>query len=186
MASDSTNILNDIETASPEQLGELLKRTNRDSFLNYKWDIIAVKASYSDIIYKINSELCKLSEYLQYGHDYMNIHECDTNETWTLDVRHAYANLNLAKDFFINPPIVENPNGEELKIDTTKIDWNKPVYTRNEIKSLLQISDSTLTRWLNDGWIPHTQINGSDKIYVSQEDLKEFLHNPQIFYPSSR
>ena len=36
MASDSTNILNDIETASPEQLGELLKRTNRDSFLNYK------------------------------------------------------------------------------------------------------------------------------------------------------
>ena len=73
-----------------------------------------------------------------------------------------------------------------IKIKTKTIDWNKPVYTTEEIKNLLDISDTTLRRWINDGWISYSQIDGSDKKYIQKEHLLAFLNNPKIFYPSSK
>lgn len=76
-------------------------------------------------------------------------------------------------------PEDDNPKSESKK-------WNKPVYTSDEVKSLLNISDNTFRRWVNGGWISYSQMDGSDKKFVQREHLLNFLNNPKIFYPSSK
>ena len=76
-------------------------------------------------------------------------------------------------------PEDDNPKSESKK-------WNKPVYTSDEVKSLLNISDNTFRRWVNGGWISYSQMDGSDKKFIQREHLLNFLNNPKIFYPSSK
>ena len=73
-----------------------------------------------------------------------------------------------------------------INIDKSKIDWSKPVYTAEEVKTLLGVSDTTFRRWLNGGWIPYTQMDGSDKKFIQKEHLLAFLNNEKIFYPSAK
>lgn len=80
---------------------------------------------------------------------------------------------------FLNCLLKDNPKSESKE-------WNKPVYTSEEVKTLLNISDNTLRRWVNGGWIPYTQMDGSDKKFIQREHLLNFLNNPKIFYPSSK
>lgn len=105
---------------------------------------------------------------------------------YVYDTMQAITNLKIAYDFFSNPPIVENPNSECLKLDAEDIDWGKPVYTADEVKTLLHISDNTFRKWVNGGWIAYSQMDGSDKKFIRREHLLEFLNNPKIFYPSSK
>ena len=81
---------------------------------------------------------------------------------------------------FISSLLKDNPKSEST------IEWNKPVYTSDEVKSLLNISDNTFRRWVNGGWISYCQMEGSDKKFIQREHLLKFLNNPKIFYPSSK
>ena len=78
------------------------------------------------------------------------------------------------------------PMVDGITIDMSKIDWSKPVYTADEVKKLLDMSDSTFRRRLNEGWISYTQLPGSDKKYIQREHLQAFLNNLKIFYPSTK
>ena len=78
----------------------------------------------------------------------------------------------------------DNTKSESIEVET--IEWNKPVYTSDEVKSLLNISDNTFRRWVNGGWISYSQMDGSDKKFIQSEHLLNFLNNPKIFYPSSK
>ena len=80
----------------------------------------------------------------------------------------------------------KEPKTEGITADVEKTDWNKPVYTSDEVKELLGLSDSTFNRWLNKGWIAYSQVAGSDKKFIQREDLLAFLNNPQIHYPSTK
>ena len=98
--------------------------------------------------------------------------------------------LRHLKDIYGIEAGVTKPIKDAMKQDNTavedKIDWDKPVYTADEIKALLDISDSTFTRWLNKGWIAYSQVAGSDKKLIQREDLFAFLNNPKIYYPSTK
>lgn len=170
-----------IEQAKPEELPELLNTRNRESFQEYHWDIIAVKASYAYLIDAISELWRQNNLYLDYGNRTM-----EKPDGYVYDTMQAITNLKIAYDFFSNPPIVENPNSECLKLDVEDIDWGKPVYTADEVKTLLHISDNTFRKWVNGGWIAYSQMDGSDKKFIQREHLLEFLNNPKIFYPSSK
>lgn len=122
--------------------------------------------------------------YLDFGNETMDVHDCQTGEQRVLNVRQALTNLKISKDFFENPPVVDNPNSEGVTVQA--ISWDKPVYTADEIKALLKVSDSTFRRWMSGGWISYTQMDGSDKKFIKKEDLLAFLNNPKIFYPSNK
>ena len=175
-----------IQYASARELGGILEDYNRAAFQEYEWNAISVRASYSSIITRIEDSWHQCKEYLDYGNETMDVYDCKTGEQTVLHVRQALSNLYVAKEFFSNPPAVENPNIEGVSIDTDAIDWSKPVYTVDEVKTLLGLSDSTFRRWMNGGWIPYTQMEGSDKRFIQKEHLLAFLNNPKIFYPSSK
>lgn len=179
-------IVNQIQYASAKELGRILDEYNKESFQEYEWDAISVRASYSELISMIEYAYSQCKMYLDYGNETMDVTDCRTGEQSVLNVRQALTNLKIAKDFFDNPPVVENPNKERLAFDVNKIDWDKPVYTATELKTLLGLSDSTLSRWLTGGWIPYTQVDGSDKRFIQKEHLLAFLNNPKIFYPNSK
>lgn len=81
---------------------------------------------------------------------------------------------------------VDEPMGGGITADISKIDWDKPVYTADEVKKLLGVSDSTFRRLINGGWIAYSQVDGSDKKYIQREHILAFLNNPKIHYPSSK
>ena len=91
--------------------------------------------------------------YLDYGNETKDVEGCITGEQSVLHARQAITNLQIAKEFFENPPIVEKPNKEGLTVDIEAIDWSKPVYSADEVKTMLKVCDSTFRRWMNGGWI---------------------------------
>ena len=95
--------------------------------------------------------------------------------------------LSLEKQGLINPvtgAIKTTVDG--IPVDVSKIDWSKPVYTADEVKKLLGVSDTTFRRWMNAGWITYSQMDGSDKRFIQREHLMEFLNNPKVLYPSTK
>lgn len=181
-------IVKRIERALPRELGGILNELNNAAYQENDWDSLSVRASYSDILAAIDYQCGQCKQYLDFGNETMDVYDCKTGETYTLNVRQAITNLKLAQEFFTNPPVVENPNSvAKLKMeDVEKIDWSKPVYTADEVKTLLHVSDNTFRKWLNGGWIPYSQMDGSDKKLIEKENLLKFLRNPKIFYPSSQ
>ena len=180
------NIVDRIQYASAKELGGILEEYNRKAYQDNDWNPISVKASYSSILSTIDANLNQCKMYADFGHAVINVHDYKTGEDSILHVQQALTNLQLAKEFFANPPSVTNPNTEGITVDASKIDWDKPVFTANEIKTLLGVSDSTFNRWINGGWISYTQMEGSDKKFIKKEDLYAFLNNKKIFYPSSK
>ena len=175
-----------IQYASAGELGQILEAVNRQAFQENDWNVYSVKAAYSDVISRIVFAWSQCNQYLEYGNERMEEYDCMTGVQSVLDVRQALTNLKIAKEFFENPPLVENPNKEGQSIDISKIDWSKPVFTATEVKTLLGISDSTLSRWLTGGWLSYTQVHGSDKRFIQAEHLRAFLNNDKIFYPSTK
>lgn len=183
---DAKTIVKRIEQASASELGQILEAVNRQAFQEMDWNIYSVRAAYTDVISRIIYAWNQCNQYLEYGNERMEEYDCVTGEQSVLDVRQALSNLKIAKDFFENPPVVENPNKEGLSVDVSTIDWSKPVFTAAEVKTLLGVSDSTLSRWLTGGWISYSQVHGSDKRFIQAEHLKAFLNNEKIFYPSTK
>lgn len=178
-------LIKKIELSSPEELGSILDDVNRNEFIKNDWDAISVKKSYSYILPMIDYEIEQCLSYIYYGNAIMEVEDSESSSRYVLKPLQALKNLRHSKDFFSNPPIISNPNSESLKINVGNINWDKPVYTTDEVKTLLKVSDNTLRKWL-DGWISYTQIPGSDKKFILKESLLAFLKNPKIFYPSSK
>lgn len=77
----------------------------------------------------------------------------------------------LAKSNFVN-------NLRPLPINVQGI--SAPVYSSQDIMSILDIKETTLRKLRNEGWLTYHQVQGSDKIWYKQEDLDAFLNNPKI------
>ncbi len=65
-----------------------------------------------------------------------------------------------------------------------KIDWEKPIYTADEVKVLLDIGETTFRKWINNGWISYSEVPGSSKKYFQKEHIIDFLNDGRFFYPS--
>lgn len=122
--------------------------------------------------------------------DYLG--HCNLRESPELDVKVAFAVArecieSLYRQGIIKPDS-ETPKApiDGLPADVANIDWDKPVYTADEVKKLFGVSDSTFRRWINGGWIAYSQVDGSDKKYIQREHIMAFLNNPKIHYPSTK
>lgn len=177
-------IISRILSASPNELEGVLDSINREVFQNSDWDFLSVKTSYSTILEEIADALSRYERCLHLGKG-EEVLDVRSSVQRIAEARSAKLKLQRAESFFRNPPVLENPNpGGRLSIPV--IDWNKPVYTADEVKALLGVSDSTFRRWLTGGWISYTQMDGSDKKFIQKEHLLAFLNNVKIFYPSTK
>lgn len=182
----TNDILRNITCASPMELSDYLEGLNRETYLENDWKEIAVRASYVNVLEAIDLEWQNVKMAVEVGTYVMNVTDCVTKETYSYDTPQAKVNLELAYKFLKNPPVVENPNSEGISVDVEAIDWDKPVYTAEEVRKLLKVGESTFRKWLYGGWISYSKMNGSDKTFIQKEHLLEFLNNPKIFYPSSK
>jgi hypothetical protein len=66
------------------------------------------------------------------------------------------------------------------------IDWEKPIYTAEEVKILLDISDNTFRRWIAEGLISYTLVPGSNKKYIQRQHILDFMNDEKYFYPDTR
>ena len=101
------DIINKLLVATPIELAELLDNINLGTFAKNKWRLIAVRASYASLIAIINDEISNCNTYLSYGNLTMDYMDCTTGESFSYDLKQAITNLNLAKEYFQNPPILE-------------------------------------------------------------------------------
>lgn len=60
---------------------------------------------------------------------------------------------------------------------------SKPVYTNEELRALLGVSDKTIKKWRNNGFLGYSLVG--DIYLYSKEDVERFLndihHSPQVF-----
>ena len=60
---------------------------------------------------------------------------------------------------------------------------SKPVYTNEELRALLGVSDKTVKKWRNSGMLGYSLIG--DIYLYRKEDVESFLHDihhsPQVF-----
>ena len=180
MESIATLVLK-IEAASPKELGEVLEALNREVHSENDWNSISVKAAYINLLSAIDTEIGNFSTYLAFGNDTMDYEDCSTGEQLTFNVRQALGNLNIAKDYFQNPPVLANPKS----IDVNSINWNnREVFTADEAMSILNVGETTYKRWVNDGWLSETQMIGSNKRWVLKENIIKLIKNPKIYKES--
>ena len=175
-----STIISRIQFASPLELDGLLETINWQAFQENGWDLLSVKESYTDLLAGIEDAL----KCLNTGKESRGVNDFQAEVQRISEKRSAIAKLQVARDFFRNPPIVENPNPKGPS--TPSIDWSKPVFTAEEVRTLLNVSDSTFRRWINAGWFSYTQLDGSDKKYIQKEHLLEFLNHKKNFFPSSK
>lgn len=180
MESIATLVLK-IEAAIPKELGKVLEALNREFHSENDWNSISVKAAYINLLSAIDTEIGNFSTYLAFGNDTMDYEDCSTGEQLTFNVRQALGNLNIAKEYFQNPPVLTNPKS----IDVNSINWNnREVFTADEAMAILNVGESTYKRWVNDGWLSETQMTGSNKRWVLKENIIKFIKNPKIYKES--
>ena len=172
-----TTLVHKIEAATPKELGEVLEALNREVHSENDWNSISVKAAYINLLSAIDTEIGNFSTYLAFGNDTMEYEDCSTGEQLTFNVRQALGNLNIAKEYFQNPPVLTNPKS----IDVNSINWNnREVFTADEAMAILNIGTTTYKRWVDGGWLSETQVEGSNKRYVQKKDIIDFINNPKI------
>lgn len=177
------SIIHKLLTATPNELGDVIDKINSDTFAENVWSVAKVKIDYAILIERIDKEIAECRTFLMFGNETMKYHDCDNKEVFTFDIRQALTNLQIAKDVLSNPPIIPNPD----MIDVNSINWNgRDIFTAEEAKALLGVSDSTYKRWVNDGWLSETQMEGSNKRWVLKEELLAFMKNEKIFKKSWR
>ena len=72
--------------------------------------------------------------------------------------------------------IIENQERIKKQIEqNSKTEKHEKWYTNDELMQFLKVSRRTLANWRNQGLIGFSQIGS--KIYYSQSDLEEFMHN---------
>ena len=53
---------------------------------------------------------------------------------------------------------------------------NTPIYTSKDLMRILNVKETTLRKYREDGLLGHTKV--ADKIWYTQRDLEDFIHNP--------
>ena len=176
-------IIYQLLTVTPSELGDVIDKINSETFAENVWNVVKVKVDYAILIEHIEKEIAECKTYLLFGNETMKYTDCDNNEVFTFNVRQALTNLQIAKDTFANPLIISNPD----MIDVNTINWNgRDIFTAEEAKAILNVSDSTYKRWVNDGWLSETQMDGSNKRWVLKDEILAFMKNEKIFKPSWR
>ena len=129
---NNRDIINILLVATPTELAELLDNINLDTFTKNKWRLVAVKASYASLIAIINDEISNCNTYLSYGNLTMDYMDCTTGESFSYDLKQAITNLNIAKEYFQNPPTLEKcTEVDEQPLTTSK----EEVVRKNEIST---------------------------------------------------
>ena len=178
---DNKLFIRKVLTASPKELSSVLQQHQEETLKENGGDVIAVKAIYNLLIQDIDSKRKECQICINFGN--YTPFEWDEKEhkEYRYDVYQGIANLDTAREFLNN-----NPATQEIKVDVDKIDWSKPVFTADEVRTMLNVSPNTLRKWIDDGWMAHTRMDGSNKVLISREDLKDFLNNNKIYYPRSK
>ena len=170
-------LIRKIEIATPKELGEVMEAVNREVHSENDWNSISIKATYANLLSAIDAEIGNFSTYLAFGNDTMEYEDCSTGEQLTFNVRQALGNLNIAQEYFQNPPVLKNPSS----IDVNTINWNgREIFYPEEVQAILNIGTSTYKRWVDGGWLSETQVEGSNKRYVQKKDIIDFINNPKI------
>lgn len=174
-------LIRKIEIAAPKELGEVVEAVNREVYSENDWNPISVKATYVNLLSTIDVEIGNFTTYLAFGNETMDYEDCLTKEMLTFNVRQALGNLNIAKDYFQNPPVLKNPSS----IDVNTINWNgREIFFPEEVQAILNIGTTTYKRWVDGGWLSETQVEGSNKRYVQKKDIIDFINNPKIYKES--
>lgn len=77
----------------------------------------------------------------------------------------------LAKSNFVN---TLRPVPSAMFIDSP------PVYTSQDLMSILDIGDATLRKLRDNGFLTFRKMPNGDKIWYTQDDLNEFLENSEV------
>ena len=129
---NNRDIINILLVATPTELAELLDNINLDTFTKNQWRLVAVKASYASLIAIINDVISNCNTYLSYGNLTMDYMDCTTGESFSYDLKQAITNLNIAKEYFQNPPTLEKcTEVDEQPLITSK----EEVVRKNEIST---------------------------------------------------
>ena len=170
-------LIRKIEFAAPKELGIVVESINRAVYLENDWNSVSVKSAYINLLSAIDAEIGNFSTYLAFGNEFMDYEDCSTGEQLTFNVRQALGNLNIAKEYFQNPPMLQNPSS----IDVNAINWNgREIFFPEEVQVILNIGNTTYRRWIDSGWLSETQVEGSNKRYVQKKDIIDFINNPKI------
>ncbi len=182
---ETKSFLKKVYTASsPVELSEILQQYNKECFKEYNWDIVAVKAFYRSLLDDIEDARKRCQIVLNFKTREPFEWDNEKHEAWNYDAKQAIRNLDIVQEFIMNPPVLENPKEVDIKVDVSAIDWSKPVYTPQEVKTLLNISDNTLRKWAEDKrWITFTKVDGS-KVFYTRESIIEFLN--RFGYPAKK
>jgi hypothetical protein len=124
----------------------------------------------------IESEVEQYKLLLLYGNETV---ECvyGSGREEVFNVRQTLGNLELAHEYFQNPPVLQNPSS----IDVNAINWNgREIFFPEEVQAILNIGTTTYKRWVDGGWLSETQVEGSNKRYVQKKDIIDFINNPKI------
>lgn len=177
------SIIHKLLTAPHSELADVVDKINSETFAENVWSVAKVKVDYAVLIERIDKEIAECRTYLMFGNETMKYHDCDDRKVFTFDIRQALTNLQIAKDVFSNPPIIPNPD----MIDVNSINWyGRQIFTAEEAMAILNVSNSTYRRWVNDGWLSETQMDGSNKRWVLKETILNFMKNEKIFKKSWR
>ena len=175
------SIIHKLLTAPQSELADVVDKINSETFAENVWSVAKVKIDYAVLIERLKKEIAECNTYLLFGNETMKYTDCDNNEVFTFNVRQALTNLQIAKDVFSNPPIITNPD----MIDVNSINWyGREIFTAEETMAILNVSNTTYRRWVNDGWLSETQMDGSNKRWVLKETILNFMNNKKIFKPS--
>ena len=187
------SIISYLECSDAKSLGPTLDEINQIFFEINNWNAISVKAYYTPLVKSIEWNLQNAIFTRDCGTPFMEIsfQENDKEVRVDIPIEQIITNLSLAKTFFANPPIVTKPLPAtqgmiKKRASTQGIDWSKPFFTADEVKILLDMSDSTFRRYLDKGWLTYSKPEGSDKMYFKKEDILAFLNHPENLYPSSK
>ena len=136
---NNRDIINILLVATPTELAELLDNINLDTFTKNKWRLVAVKASYASLIAIINDEISNCNTYLSYGNLTMDYMDCTTGESFSYDLKQAITNLNIAKEYFQNPPTLEK---------CTEVDEQPLITSKEEVvrKDEISTTDQNLIK----------------------------------------
>lgn len=184
---DNKLFIRKVLTASPKELSEVLQQHHEETLKESGGDVIAVKAKYKLLIQDIDSKRKECQIYINFGNYTPFEWDEEEHKEYRYDVYQGIANLDTAREFLDNNPVIDKPNTtQEIKVDIDKIDWSKPVFTAEEVRTMLNVSPNTFRKWIDDGWMAHTRMDGSNKVLISREDLEDFLKNNKIYYPRSK
>ena len=128
-----------IEFATPKELGIVVESINRAVYLENDWNSVSVKSAYINLLSAIDAEIGNFSTYLAFGNEFMDYEDCSTDEQLTFNVRQALGNLNIAKEYFQNPPTLEK---------CTEVDEQPLITSKEEVvrKDEISTTDQNLIK----------------------------------------